>query len=269
MRTAITLVAALAAVALCGCQPRSTTTETTPPAVSAAKESPPGPLPVYQCRRTTDAITIDGEAIEPGWKGAERVTPLGLWNGGQAKQTTSAALLWDNEQLYVSFACADADIQGSMKRRDQNLWEENEVVELFADAGGDQGCYLEFEVNPLNAVLDLVIPKGGGPGPIEGKKMWDAKGMKTAVHVTRPGASDGQWTVEMAIPLNCFLDAPNTPPKPGDEWRINLYRVDAVSDQVEYQAWSPTNTDTPNFHVPERFGVLRFVGGDGGEGSNP
>jgi hypothetical protein len=259
MRNAIALILSLAVVALCGCQPR--TTQTTPPVKTVTKEAPPEPLPTYTCRRAIGAITVDGVTDEATWEAAELTARFVQWNGGLAGASTGARLLWDDAMLYVAFECADPDIQGSMKQRDENLWEQNEVVELFADAGADQGCYLEFEVNPLNTVVDLVIPKAGAPGPIEGKKMWDAKGMKTAVHVAHPGTPDGKWTVEMAIPLVCFLEAPNTPPKSGDEWRINLYRVDAMSDQVEYQAWSPTNTPEPSFHVPERFGALRFEGG--------
>ena len=249
------------AVMLSGC-PSRTTVAPVPPAPSEAPEtSVPAPAPTYACHRAAGPITVDGSPEEEAWQQAGWPTkPFAKWNGLPAHTETTARLLWDDQYLYVAFECEDPDIQGSMKQRDESLWEENEVVELFADAGADQGCYLEFEINPLNTVVDLVIPKAGAPGPVEGKKMWDAKGMKTAA-----ATDSGGWRVEMAIPLDCFLDAPNTPPKPGDGWRINLYRVDAVSDQVEYQAWVPTNTPEPSFHVPERFGVLRFEGGGGGE----
>jgi hypothetical protein len=257
LRTAAGLVALAACL---GCQPRGTRTEATAPPAVAARERPAEPLPTYVCPRASGKIKVDGETTESAWKAAQATASFSQWNGEAAGSITTARLLWDDECLYVAFECEDPDIQGSMKQRDGSLWEQNEVVELFADADGDQGCYLEFEVNPLNTVVDLVIPKAGAPGPIEGKKMWDAKGMQTAVKIipaTTP-ASRQTWQVEMSIPFACFLDAPNTPPKPGDEWRINLYRVDAVRDQVEYQAWSPTNTETPSFHVPERFGVLLF-----------
>jgi len=247
-------------LACCGCQPRSTRMEPTPPIKAATKAAPPEPLPTCVCYRAASPITVDGVANEWAWSKAGMIGPFVQWNGQPAASSTVAGLVWDDTKLYLVVECADADIQGTMKQRDESLWEENEVVELFADAGGDGGCYLEFEVNPLNTVVDLVIPKAGAPGPIEGKKMWDAKGMKTAVHTLRPGTPNGWWSVEMSIPLDCFLDAPNTPPKPGDEWRVNLYRVDAVGDQVEYQAWSPTNTPEPSFHVPDRFGTLRFEG---------
>jgi len=134
---------------------------------------------------------------------------------------------------------------------------------LFADANGDQRCYLEFEINPLNTVLDLIIPEAGGGGSLVGKKCWDAKGLQSAVfkESTARAGEYVRWTVEMAIPLEDFLDAPNCPPEEGDTWRINLYRVDQSGDEVEYQAWCPTNTDEPSFHVPQRFGILEFSRG--------
>ena len=49
------------------------------------------------------------------------------------------------------------------------------------------------------------------------------------------------------------------PPRDGDEWRVNLYRIDTDGENVEFQAWSPTGTAKPQFHVPERFGVLQFA----------
>jgi hypothetical protein len=255
----------LLVVLLSGCPSREAATPVPKPSAEPQKAAVSEATPTYACARVSGEITVDGSLDEAAWQAAEVVGPFVQWQGEPAKSKTTARLLWDDANLYVAFECEDSDIQGAMKERDESLWEENEVVELFADAGHDGGCYLEFEVNPLNTVVDLVIPQAGAPGPIEAKKMWDAEGMETAVQVERPGESDGSWTVEMGIPLICFLEAPNTPPRPGDYWRINLYRVDAVSDQVEYQAWSPTNTDEPAFHVPDRFGVLRFEGEGGGE----
>ncbi len=219
------------------------------------------PVPTYVCHRSGSKILIDGRPTEDVWEHAEPAGPFSLWDGEPAARTTQARLLWDAQNLYLAVDCADPDIHATMARRDENLWEENEVVELFADANGDERCYLEFEVNPRNTVLDLIIPEAGGGGSLVGKKCWDAKGLRSAV-VKESTARAGEWvrwTVELAIPMDCFLDAPNCPPAEGDEWRVNLYRVDQSAGEVEFQAWSPTNTEKPNFHVPDRFGVLRFT----------
>ena len=222
------------------------------------------PVPTCECPQIpVGKIKVDGVLSEPVWQKAAPAGPFTLWDGKPAAWRTTARLLWDPKNLYVAFTCDDTDIESTMRRHDQNLWEQNEVVELFADAGGEQTCYLEFEVNPRNAVVDLVLPSADSPGPLAGKKCWDAKGMKTAVRVRGSIGNrkdkDKGWTVEMAIPLQDFLTAPNCPPKNGDTWRVNLYRVDDTQGEVEFQAWSPTNTEKPSFHVPQRFGVLRFV----------
>jgi len=48
-------------------------------------------------------------------------------------------------------------------------------------------------------------------------------------------------------------------PKCGDEWKANLFRCVGPDEATRYLAWRPTRTPEPNFHVPEVFGVLRFV----------
>lgn len=254
-------------VGAAGCARRTPVAPSRPmPDRSRATEA--GSAPTYICHRSGAEIIIDGQASEEAWQDAEATEPFSLWDGDPAVHSTRARLLWDARNLYVAVECNDPDIQGTMSARDQNLWEENEVVELFADANGDERCYLEFEINPLNTVLDLIIPEAGGGGSLVGKKCWDAKGMETAVvpvHGTTPDVGDIGWSVEMAIPLEDFLDAPNCPPREGDEWRVNLYRVDQSNGEVEFQAWSPTHTEEPSFHVPDQFGILRFTEASPGE----
>ena len=60
---------------------------------------------------------------------------------------------------------------------------------------------------------------------------------------------------------NCFAvddiaTAPNRPPRPGDRWRMNLFRVDRRPEVAEL-AWSPTLQD--DFHILRRFGELVFA----------
>jgi len=43
-------------------------------------------------------------------------------------------------------------------------------------------------------------------------------------------------------------------------WRANLYRVEGNLEPRRYLAWQATHTSEPQFHVPERFGRLRFEG---------
>jgi hypothetical protein len=59
----------------------------------------------------------------------------------------------------------------------------------------------------------------------------------------------------MAIPFDAF----GTRPQVGEVWRANLFRIGRYHGQRQYLAFSPTLTEIPNFHVPEKFVDLRFV----------
>ena len=67
---------------------------------------------------------------------------------------------------------------------------------------------------------------------------------------------DTGFVTEIAIPFGSFVDtAPNVPPKPGDTWRLNLYRVGGRMN-AQYSQWSNTGTPQPKYHVPERVDAL-------------
>ncbi len=74
--------------------------------------------------------------------------------------------------------------------------------------------------------------------------------------------ADTSWTCEFAFPFSEI--APNAPsmsfpPKPGDVWRLNLYRYDYGRTTAKYNelsAWS--QTDKRGFHAPDKFGRVTF-----------
>lgn len=215
-------------------------------------------LSIYRCHRAPSPIYVDGLLNEPAWSVAHPVHLVLADSGQPPRQATSARLLWDDTYLYVAFVCEDDDIWGITTERDQDIYNQ-EVVEVFIDDDSDGYSYIEIEVSPLNAVLDLYMLWRDDRR--KGLWDWDSEGLLTAVHVegdpTQRGTADRRWTVEMAIPLSDCFTAPNLPPKPGDRWRINLYRIDRGVNGNEFSAWSPTGR--LDFHTPSRFGILEFV----------
>ncbi len=215
-------------------------------------------LPLYLCRKASGPIVVDGYLDEPAWANAQTV-PLVLADTGAApRQPTHARLLWDNDYLYVAFSCQDDDIWGTTTERDCDIYNQ-EVVEVFIDAASCGTAYVEIEVSPLNAVLDLFML--WREDRQRGLWDWDSTGLQTAVVVDgdpwHRATEDRSWTVEMAIPMVDFEMAPQLPPRPGDTWRINLYRIDRGTQGDEYTAWSPPHRI--NYHTPSRFGILQFV----------
>ena len=48
------------------------------------------------------------------------------------------------------------------------------------------------------------------------------------------------------------------PPKAGQEFRVNFYRMQGPLPDRKKITWQATNSDS--FHVPEAFGVLKLAG---------
>lgn len=215
-----------------------------------------GPLlPIYKVARTPGPIKIDGKLDDDAWS---KATPVGNFvnnlDGSQSDYKTEARVLYDEAYLYFSFRCMDDNIWSTMKRRDEHLWHE-EVVEVFLQANPNQPSYIELEVNPLGAMLDIYMLAARKPLHYES---WNSEKLRWAVQVdgtVDAKAGDREWTCEIALPIEDVVTAPHRPPLPGDRWRMNLYRGEQLPIRASL-AWSPTLRD--DFHVPSRFGVLVF-----------
>ncbi|MCL4511865.1 MAG: carbohydrate-binding family 9-like protein [Bacteroidetes bacterium] len=209
--------------------------------------------PVYECRRTDGRINIDGILIERSWRFAKEVNLILTDSGAPPLFGTKTKLMWDDNYLYISFQCADNGIYAKRTKKNDAFWQE-EAVEVFLDFEGEGKRYVEIEVNPLNAVFDKFMNGIRKPLP---ENLWDS-GVRTTVHLENEsinGNSVVGWIVELAFPFEAIRGVGNMPPKSGDAWRINLYRV-KHNPVEEFSAWSPT--DSIDFHQPDKFGVLIF-----------
>ena len=209
-------------------------------------------------RRATDPIVIDGRLNEASWRRAPRITDFRDIFKPQRRQRfpTEAAVVWDDDNVYFGFVCADDEPWGTLTERDDHLWNE-EVVEVFLDPDGDGRNYAELEVSPNNVVVDLLLAHPRAP--LEESLRWDIDGLRTAVSQTESG-----WIAEIAIPWRSLAATGVTaPPKVGDTWRAGVYRIKRPGGGTqkaddEYSAWSLTRPER-GFHDPERFGYLEFI----------
>jgi hypothetical protein len=205
----------------------------------------------YICKKINENITIDGDIDKLQWQEIKEVNLVDTCTGKAPKQVTTAKMMWNAKFLYVSFHCIDNYIHATMTEYNDKLYEE-EVVEIFVDDNGDMKTYIEIEVNPLNTLLHYCVYNN-----LEDKVACYAKVQKNVTTAVRRHEEHSSWSVEIAIPFSEFITAPHIPPKPGDRWMINLYRIDRPQNsQVEYTAWSPT--EVKNYHVPQKFGGLVF-----------
>ena len=102
-------------------------------------------------------------AGNPPWPNAPR-TPrfCDMLTGSPAPMDTTAAVLWDEANLYIHFWAQEPALTATMTERDALLFFENDL-EIFID-GGD--AYYELEFNALGTIYEVffVWRDAAGPG---------------------------------------------------------------------------------------------------------
>jgi hypothetical protein len=155
--------------------------------------------------------------------------------------------------LSVRFDGKDAGVVATYTGRDDPLWKED-VFEIFLSPHETPAVYFEFEVNPLGTLFDARVDSPElRRASMRTTTDWNCPGFEA--RVTRRDDST-RWSASVRIPLDPLLDGP-----PPAAWRANFYRIDRRSEEAgadEFSAWSPTLADPADFHVPERFGILRI-----------
>lgn len=194
----------------------------------------------YTAHRIQEAITIDGNLSKEVWQKAPKSPRfVDMVTGSPGFYNTQAAVLWNEENLYIGFWVEEPFVQAAQTSRDSIVFLDSDV-EVFID-GGD--CYYELEINALNTIYEVffiwrdayqkegkydlqefdVFQKGamtfGGDYDRTGASFWwgrhprglrwafldwDMPGLKTAVKVdgtiNDDTVIDKGWQVEIAIP---------------------------------------------------------------------
>jgi len=198
----------------------------------------------------------DGDVSKPAWRRAgwiefeHDMSGLKSYPGA----ATRAAALWSRSAVYFAYACRYTTLntyEGEDPAKERwELWN-RDVVEVFLNPQpGRVSHYYEFEVAPNNQWIDLEIDKTRTP-------FNDATWNSGFAHATRVDPVAHTWTCEMRIPV-AALGVSVMPP--AGDWRLNLFRADGPGNDAErrFLAWSSIPEGT-TFHVPARFGRLRFA----------
>jgi hypothetical protein len=233
----------------------------------------------YICYRANGPIRVDGELEEPSWETApwtEEFVDTEGEKGPRPRLRTRVKMLWDDKGLYVGAKLEEPHVWATLTAENSHVYNNNDF-EVFIDPDSDNQEYLEFEINALNTVWNLFLQRpyrNGGPWMVRG-----IDGQQSGVHVdgTLNDATDIDegWSLEVAFPWTAF-PIPHSPlpvprsafPQDGDQWRVNLSRVEweTVVEKGRYQkasefrsehwAWSPQGV--VDMHRPERWGYVQF-----------
>jgi hypothetical protein len=251
----------------------------------------------YTAYRTREPIKVDGRLDEPVWKR----TPLSprfvdILSGGRAIHDTRAAVVWDEENLYIAFRVEEPFVRAKYTNRNDPIYYDNDLEVFIAS----RDAYYEFEVNAFNTTYEVFFiwkdaydkggfasapefsldklkpfngvgftnhPRGGRLGQFD----WSFPGKRTAVAidgtVNNDKDRDRGWTVELAFPwkgMQWLAKAENRalPPRDGDVWRMDFSRFNTYKEAPpanDSGGWVWTRHGIWDSHIPECFAHIRFT----------
>lgn len=220
-------------------------------------------LPQFICQKIARNLELSGKMDDPLWEKAVKLPLVDAISGERGRFTTQVRALYNEKYLYVGFECEDDYVWGTHSAHDAPIWE-NECVEVFLNPAGCAHQHYEINLSPKNVVFDACIINARTPEkPYEkfsGFSALNLNELQTRTYIKGTADLPGKaqnWTAEYAIPVAELFGAPNIPPKAGDTWRVNFYRIDSPKKgQRNHYAWS--YTERAAFHLPWRFGYLIF-----------
>lgn len=212
--------------------------------------------------RKTNDFDLDARAQKKVWNDARELVMVDCASGKEIEKKAKAKIAWSDTGLYLLFVVEDDHIWGTMKNDDEPIYNE-EVVECFIGKGEKTPTeYFEFQFSPKGVKFDAKILNPSGNRHDEGFKtdvLWDAPNIKFVQKLEERGIIDdkckkGTWITEVFIP---WLDL-KWEVKENDKFRANFFRIDGYPRQSSFQAWQTTQEILPNFHVPEKFGLIKL-----------
>lgn len=238
------------------------------------------PPKIYIAQYTKEKPLIDGNINDPAWKQAVWSDYFQDIEGTKMPSpalNTRVKMLWNDSCLFVAANLQEPHVWASLKQHDDIVFYDNDF-EVFIDPNNDTHQYFEIEVNALNTIFDLFLPKPyrNGSGALIPFDVVDLQSA-VSVHGTLNNAEDidSGWSVEMAIPFRS-VTLGNEWKTPDEEslWRINFSRVQWDTQILEGKyskkknkqgqnlpehnwVWSPQGVI--NMHYPERWGYLLFT----------
>ncbi len=209
-------------------------------------------IPVH---KINENLTIDGDLSD--WK-TSFLGPFVVHDSGKkATQDTFVSLTWNDENLYIAYRVLDSKITGKPQKKDSQIFNTDDLVEVFIDPDGDGQNYVEIGVNAFSSYYDMLLkcisPNcGGWNTSID----FDIPGIEAQSKITPEG-----FTTEIKIPFSGLETIKNgnfTKPKIGSKWKGNTFRID-YGNTTEYLALQPYKSLQFGFHQPQEFAVFEFV----------
>ncbi|MBQ9952844.1 MAG: hypothetical protein IJO92_00735 [Clostridia bacterium] len=174
---------------------------------------------------------------------------MGIYPWDKTGYTPKATItmVYNEEFLRVRLQSPVTELTVLTHRDNGPVWEDN-CLELFLAPYADHPDYINFECNPIGA---MVIGKGAG----RGERISLVSLLKPLMNVTATVYAGKGYEINYTVPLNALAEIYDRPLlQKGDVLRMNAYICGEATPIMHFGMLFPIDTPTPDFHRPEFFG---------------
>lgn len=160
----------------------------------------------------------------------------------------------DGERLYLYYIVTGEAIRAENRKDFGSVWEDS-CVEFFMQREGDN-TYRNFECNVLGALLAAHHETREKALRLT-REVQSVFRHSTICHRYEEGRQVSDWTLYLEIPKHAMGFAEDEI-LDGQKIRANFYKCGDKTAEPHFLSWSPIDLPTPNFHVPQFFGLLEL-----------
>ncbi len=216
----------------------------------------------YKVNRLTDSLVVDANWNKPQW---QKVNSLAITNimGEKPKHapSTEVKMLYDDNFIYVIFHVKEKYVKATATNINDYVYRDSGVEFFFTPSETIEDGYFNLETNCIGTPYfkhQIIFQKDVLDVDVEDiKKIKIEHSLDTVIDTEIEELTE--WTLEYKIPISMLKKYTKvTTPSPGVIWRANFYKTADATSNPHYITWNVVESDTPNFHLPKYFGIIKF-----------
>lgn len=199
-----------------------------------------------------DTLMLTGKGDDPLWQKAELLTDfVSPWDNEKIEKIEFKAL-WDTKNLFFCFTVFDNVVHIDKTDNSFGSIGNSDRVELFFRTSASLNPYYCLEIDPTPRIMDF---KAYPNQNFNFEWNWPKNDL-----IVKSQINSNNFTVEIAISIKSLLNLSLI-----KENKIEAGIFRAKYKELENSIFEPTwitwvnpNTENPDFHTPESFGVLNL-----------
>jgi hypothetical protein len=179
------------------------------------------------------------------------------WKGYIYKPDVELSIAYSDKEIFLKYYITENYFKAEKTDTNQMVCEDS-CVEFFVSPE-DDGIYYNMEFNGIGTCLlgtgkDRASSNRAKPEIISKIRRLSSAGSRPIKEKTGKFA----WSITIAIPFEVFFHHEIADLK-GKIFRANFYKCGDKLTVPHYVTWNPVQTENPDYHQPQHFGLLKFV----------